>query len=201
MVKARPFLVETACSMDRAEKPPFIFFRTMLRQGLPRDAKKRWPSAKFVAIRAAAGCWHGARRALANRPRNDLEFEQIRDGHGGPSRLLDKLELTFFGTSSGAPTPTRNQQSVGLRLGGETWLFDCGEATQHRMMRTHVTPPSVRRIFISHLHGDHIFGLPGLLCNLAAGTSEGSGDTVVQIVGPLGLRTWLRAVLGNSYVL
>ena len=49
------------------------------------------------------------------------------------NRRLDTVELTFFGTSSGAPTSTRNQQGLGVRLGGETWLFDCGEATQHRI--------------------------------------------------------------------
>ena len=114
-------------------------------------------------------------------------------------KVLGPVELTFFGTSSGAPTITRNQQGLSVRLGGETWLFDCGEATQHRMMDTHVTPGSIRRIFISHLHGDHVFGLPGLLCNLATSLPVGSGDTLVQVVGPPGLSALLRTVIGNSY--
>ena len=86
-----------------------------------------------------------------------------------------------------------------MRLGGETWLFDCGEATQHRMMETLVMPSQVRRIFISHLHGDHVFGLPGLLCRLATSLPVGSGDTLLQIVGPPGLRALIRVVIGNSY--
>lgn len=123
---------------------------------------------------------------------------------------LDHIEITFLGTSSAAPTKTRNQQSLAMQLGGQTWLFDCGEATQHRMMLTTLTPPAVKRIFISHLHGDHCFGLPGFLCNMATaygGGEDGDGSaaaapvdsTPVTIVGPQGLRSWLRAVLGNSY--
>eukprot|EP00964_Phaeocystis_antarctica_P035149 scaffold20054_cov63-Phaeocystis_antarctica.AAC.1 len=146
----------------------------------------------------------GASRSLCQAPVKGQAPERTRSVQEDrtrrtENRVLDTVELTFFGTSSGAPTSTRNQQGLGVRLGGETWLFDCGEGTQHRMMETHVTPSQIRRIFVSHLHGDHIFGLPGLLCNLATSLPVGSGDTLVQIVGPPGLSALLRVVIGNSY--
>ena len=61
--------------------------------------------------------------------------------------------------------------ALALRLEDETWLFDCGEATQHRMDHSSVSAADISRIFVSHLHGDHVFGLPGLLCNIAFSAS------------------------------
>ena len=124
---------------------------------------------------------------------------------------VDEMFLTFLGTSSGAPSPTRNQQALMLQLCGESWLFDCGEASQHRLFgSSSLRSSAVKRIFISHLHGDHCFGLPGMLCNMAVSygggeDGEGAVDELarthlpVEIVGPQGLRSWLRVVLGNSY--
>ena len=124
---------------------------------------------------------------------------------------VDDMFLTFLGTSSGAPSTTRNQQALMLQLCGETWLFDCGEASQHRLFGfSSLRSSGVKRIFISHLHGDHCFGLPGMLCNMAVsygGGEDGEGEVdelarthlPVEIVGPQGLRSWLRVVLGNSY--
>lgn len=161
-----------------------------------------WTAAANSASHRSIGrvsihcCASGSKRPLSSRSRDRLN-------------LLDQIELTFLGTSSAAPTRTRNQQALAMQLGGETWLFDCGEATQHRMMLTTLSPPAIKRIFVSHLHGDHCFGLPGLLCNMAIAYGGGEGDgpattdaadsTPVTIVGPQGLRSWLRAVLGNSY--
>ena len=68
--------------------------------------------------------------------------------------------------------------------------------------------PSITRIFVSHMHGDHVYGLPGLLCNMAVayGGEDGENTTKkpkdsppIEIVGPPGLRSWIRAVLGNTY--
>jgi ribonuclease Z len=100
------------------------------------------------------------------------------------------LQITFLGTSSGVPTRARNVSSVALRLPqrGEVWLFDCGEATQHQLQRTPLKLSQISRIFITHLHGDHIFGLMGLLatCGLAGAAQE------IHLYGPYGLEEYVR---------
>jgi ribonuclease Z len=100
------------------------------------------------------------------------------------------LQITFLGTSAGVPTRARNVSSVALRLPqrGETWLFDCGEATQHQLQRTPIKISQITRIFITHLHGDHLFGLMGLLatCGLAGQGQE------IHLYGPDGLEEYVR---------
>ncbi len=107
------------------------------------------------------------------------------------------MEITFLGTSSGVPTRNRNVSSIALRLPqrGEVWLFDCGEGTQHQLLRSDIRTSQLRRIFVTHLHGDHIFGLMGLLasCGLA-----GSAQAV-DIYGPDGLGEYIRACSKYSY--
>lgn len=76
------------------------------------------------------------------------------------------MEFVFLGTGAGVPSKGRNVSAIALQLleeRGQTWLFDCGEATQHQILHTSVRPRRIEKIFITHLHGDHIFGLPGLL--------------------------------------
>ncbi len=101
------------------------------------------------------------------------------------------MQITFLGTSSGVPTRSRNVSSVALRLPqrGELWLFDCGEGTQHQVLRSDLKIGQLTRIFITHLHGDHIFGLMGLLatCGLAGNTSR------VDIYGPPNLEDYLQS--------
>lgn len=101
------------------------------------------------------------------------------------------MQITFLGTSSGVPTRSRNVSSVALRLPqrGELWLFDCGEGTQHQILRSDLKISQLTRIFITHMHGDHIFGLMGLLatCGLAGNPSK------IDIYGPPKLDEYLRA--------
>jgi ribonuclease Z len=101
------------------------------------------------------------------------------------------MQITFLGTSSGVPTRSRNVSSIAMRLPqrAEVWLFDCGEGTQHQIMRSDVKASQISKIFITHMHGDHIFGLMGLLasCGLAGDVKH------IDIYGPPGLNDYLNA--------
>jgi ribonuclease Z len=107
------------------------------------------------------------------------------------------VQITFLGTSSGVPTRNRNVSSIALNLPqrAEVWLFDCGEATQHQLLRCDVKISQIRRIFVTHLHGDHIFGLMGLLATYGM---AGSPDQI-DIYGPAGLYEYLKASQKYSY--
>jgi ribonuclease Z len=101
------------------------------------------------------------------------------------------MEITFLGTSSGVPTRARNVSSVALRLPqrAEAWLFDCGEGTQHQLLRSDIRSSQISRIFVTHMHGDHIFGLMGLIASMGlAGNAQ-----PIHIYGPAGLGDYLRA--------
>ncbi|ACC83577.1 ribonuclease Z [Nostoc punctiforme] len=107
------------------------------------------------------------------------------------------MQITFLGTSSGVPTRSRNVSSVALRLPqrAELWLFDCGEGTQHQIMRSELKISQLSRIFITHMHGDHIFGLMGLLatCGLAGNVER------IDIYGPPGLNDYIQSASRYSY--
>lgn len=101
------------------------------------------------------------------------------------------MQITFLGTSSGVPTRSRNVSSIALRLPqrAEVWLFDCGEGTQHQVLRSEVKLSQITRIFITHLHGDHIFGLMGLLASYGLA----GNPTRIDVYGPPGLNEYLKA--------
>lgn len=104
------------------------------------------------------------------------------------------MELQFLGTGAGMPSKIRNTSSAVLNLSAEGegyWLFDCGEATQHRILHTPLKPRKIGKIFITHLHGDHIFGLPGLI----GSRSFLGGNEQLDIYGPSGLEEWLKTTL------
>ncbi len=106
------------------------------------------------------------------------------------------MQVTFLGTSSGVPTRSRNVSAVALRLPqrSELWLFDCGEGTQHQFLRSSLRVSQLRRIFVTHMHGDHVFGLPGLLASLGMAGSCGG----IDLYGPDRLRDYLEGVLHTS---
>ena len=107
------------------------------------------------------------------------------------------MNITFLGTSSGVPTLTRNVSSLALKLSqkAEVWLFDCGEGTQHQLIKSTIKSSQIRKIFITHMHGDHIYGLPGLLATLGlSGNSKG-----IDIYGPSNLKNYISSALKNSY--
>ncbi len=105
------------------------------------------------------------------------------------------MRLVFLGTSAGAPTRERNVSSVALvHDDGEVWLVDCGEATQHQLLRSPVRPARIRKILLTHLHGDHSFGVPGLLSSIGLhGRQE-----PVELIAPRGARTFVESALSAS---
>ena len=76
-------------------------------------------------------------------------------------------ELVILGTASQVPTRTRNQNGYLLRWDGEGLLFDPGEGTQRQMIHARVSASQITRICLTHVHGDHCFGLPGVLSRMA----------------------------------
>lgn len=78
-----------------------------------------------------------------------------------------KFELTILGAGSAVPTSQRNSAAQVLNVLERYFLIDCAEATQHQLRRFHVPYNKINHIFISHLHGDHYFGLMGLLSSLS----------------------------------
>lgn len=107
------------------------------------------------------------------------------------------MKLFFLGTGAGIPAKHRNVTSIALKLleeRGTIWLFDCGEATQHQILHTSIKPRRLEKIFITHLHGDHIYGLPGLLSS----RSFQGGETELIVYGPKGLDNFIRISLEVS---
>ncbi|ECB9798585.1 ribonuclease Z [Listeria monocytogenes] len=107
------------------------------------------------------------------------------------------MELVFLGTGAGVPSRGRNVTSIALSMLNERnaiWLFDCGEATQHQIMRSQIKLSKLEKIFITHLHGDHIFGLPGLLSS----RSFQGGESDLTIYGPVGITEYVETSLRLS---
>ncbi|TSI08645.1 ribonuclease Z [Lysinibacillus sp. BW-2-10] len=107
------------------------------------------------------------------------------------------MQLQFLGTGAGMPSKERNTSALALKLleeRGTIWLFDCGEATQHQILHTTIRPRKIEKIFITHLHGDHIFGLPGLLSS----RSFLGGEETLTIYGPKGLKEWIETSFAIS---
>ncbi|WP_367297449.1 ribonuclease Z [Loigolactobacillus coryniformis] len=107
------------------------------------------------------------------------------------------MELEFLGTGAGSPARYRNVTSIALKLLDErnsVWLFDVGEGTQQQILRTAIRPRKVEKIFITHLHGDHIFGLPGFLSS----RSFQGGNQPLTIYGPKGVRDYVQTSLRVS---
>lgn len=94
------------------------------------------------------------------------------------------MHITFLGTSSMVPTKERNQIAVFLIYGPEGILFDCGEGTQRQFKIAGISLTKVTKILISHWHGDHVLGLPGLIQSL----SSMSYNNKLEIYGPYGTK-------------
>lgn len=97
------------------------------------------------------------------------------------------IRVVFLGTSGSVPTLKRSLPSVVVKCQSNQYMFDCGENTQHQMMKAKVSFHNKMKIFITHLHGDHVLGLPGLLQTMALMDRK----EPIQIYGPKGVSKFL----------
>ncbi|MDQ0085293.1 ribonuclease Z [Variovorax boronicumulans] len=101
------------------------------------------------------------------------------------------MKLTFLGTSSGTPTRHRNVSGLAVQtvLNADWFLIDCGEGTQHRVLQTPLSLNDLVAICITHVHGDHCYGLPGLL----ASAGMGKRTKPLKLIAPLPVWEWFEA--------
>lgn len=108
------------------------------------------------------------------------------------------MQVTILGNSSGGPFQGRNFTAQLVTLENEAYLVDCGEGTQHQLFRFKIRHDHIRQIFISHLHGDHVFGLMGILTSFCLKKRT----EPLTLYGMPGLRTLVEttsAVCGIHY--
>ncbi|MBS3079186.1 ribonuclease Z [Candidatus Pacearchaeota archaeon] len=103
---------------------------------------------------------------------------------------MAKINLTFLGTSSAIPTDSRNHISMFLNYKNENILIDCGEGTQRQIRKAKINPCSITRLLITHFHGDHVFGLPGLFQTLALNHY----NKTLYVYGPKGTKKFINEI-------
>lgn len=102
--------------------------------------------------------------------------------------MVEKINITFLGTGSAVPTKKRNHPSVLIQYKDENILFDCGEGTQRQFRKANLNPCKITRVFLTHWHGDHVFGLPGLFQTL----SMNNYNKTLHVYGPVGTEYFMK---------
>ena len=103
------------------------------------------------------------------------------------------IKITFLGTSAMIPTIERNHSSILLSYQNENILVDCGEGTQRQLRIAKISPCKITKLLITHWHGDHILGIPGLIQNLGANQYS----KTLEIYGPKGTKNYLKNILSG----
>lgn len=108
---------------------------------------------------------------------------------------MNQLSIIFLGTGGSWPTVHRNVTSIAIKRGGEILLFDCGEGTQRQFQKSNLSYMQISKIFITHFHGDHFLGLPGLFQTMQLNDR----DKPVYLYGPKGIEKLTTQLLSLGY--
>lgn len=108
---------------------------------------------------------------------------------------MTQLSIMFLGTSGSWPTIKRNVTSIAIKRGSEVILFDCGEGTQRQFQKSKLSYMQISKIFISHFHGDHFLGIPGLIQTMQLNDR----DIPIHIYGPKGINQLVKQLLTLGY--
>jgi len=105
------------------------------------------------------------------------------------------MQIVFLGTSGSWPTPKRNVSAIAIKRGPEVLLFDCGEGTQRQFMLSPLSFMQITRVFLTHFHGDHFLGLPGLVQSM----SMNGREAPLEVYGPRGVEQLVAELLSLGY--
>jgi len=108
---------------------------------------------------------------------------------------MTQLSVIFLGTGGSWPTLKRNVSSIAVKRAGEIILFDCGEGTQRQFQKSNLSYMQISKIFITHFHGDHFLGLPGLVQTMQLNDR----DKPLDIYGPRGMEKLTSQLLSLGY--
>jgi len=108
---------------------------------------------------------------------------------------MTQLSVIFLGTSGSWPTVKRNVSSIAVKRAGEVILFDCGEGTQRQFQKSNLSYMQISKVFITHFHGDHFLGLPGLIQTMQLNDR----DKPLDIYGPRGIDKLTSQLLSLGY--
>ena len=108
---------------------------------------------------------------------------------------MTQLRIIFLGTGGSWPTVKRNVTSIALKRGSEILLFDCGEGTQRQFQQSNLSYMQISKVFITHFHGDHFLGLPGLIQTMQLNDR----DKPLHIYGPEGITELVNQLLALGY--
>src|SRR3989344_2134271 len=106
------------------------------------------------------------------------------------------MKIKFLGTSSMVPTKDRNHTSILLTYNAENILIDCGEGTQRQLKIANINPCKITKILLTHIHGDHTLGLPGLIQTLGANNYQ----KTLEIYGPKNTKNFISNILRTFHL-
>lgn len=103
---------------------------------------------------------------------------------------METINITFLGTGNAVPTKLRNHTAILVNVGSETFLIDCGEGTQRQFKLAQLSPHKVNNLLVTHTHGDHTLGIPGLFQTLAMSNYS----KTLNIYGPKGIKAFIKTL-------